>query len=207
MPTLTLKCAHDCIVDPSTDEKIAPHFVADCADLCNYIADAVIKDKRNDSEPQMYIVLAANAEKDLKRTHNNVKKAKKSAAKADNKLKTAVKKSGDSVTKAVLKAIAARDKAKHALINAESAANQAEEKLKDATGRAAESIKIQSAVIQCWIKALAELAKLVSHTTPDCVESCRIILPRGSKISGQHQCTCTYVYIMHACFSGSDIVR
>merc|ERR1712032_226493 len=188
MPTLTLKCAHDSIEDPFTDEMIAPHFVADCFALCNYLADVVAKDKFDDSEPQLYMVRAANAEKHLEKTHNNVKKAEKSVAKAKNKLETAVKRSGESVTKAVVKATEARDKTKNALIKAERAAKQAEEKLKDATERAAESIKIQPAVIQCWIKALAELAKLVSHTTPDCVESCRMILPRGSKISDQHQC-------------------
>merc|ERR1712032_115654 len=34
MPTLTLKCAHDCIIDPFTKETIAPHFVVvDCVAL------------------------------------------------------------------------------------------------------------------------------------------------------------------------------
>ena len=202
MPTLTLMCAHDCILDPFTDEKIAPHFVADCVDLCHSLADALAKHKFGDSELQLYMVLAKNAERELKRTSNSVKKAKKSVAKAENKIKAAVKKPGKSGAKAVAKATEARDKAKNALIKAESAAKQAEEKLKDATERAAESIKIQSAIIQCWIKALAELAKLVSHTTPDCVESCRIVPPGGSKINDQHQCTFRYVYIIHMFCSG-----
>ena len=195
MPTLTLMCAHDCIVDPITDEEIAPHFVADCVDSCHYLADAVAKDKFGESELQLYMVLTENAEKELQRTDNNVKKAKRSVTNAENKIKTTVKKSGKSVTKAVAKATEARDKAKNALIKAESAAKQAEGKLKHATERAAESIKIQSAVIQCWVKALAELAKLVSHTTPDCVESCRIVPPGGSKINDQHQCTFVQIFL------------
>ena len=189
MPTLTLQCAHDCIVDPFTDEKIAPHFVADCVDLCIYLADVVVKDKFGDSEPRSYVVLAVIAKKDLKRIQKGVKKAEK-------KLKALVKKSGKSG-----KANEALTKAKNALIKAESAAKQAEKKVKDAATRADESINIQSAVIQCWIKALGELVKATPHTICDCVRSCRIILPTGSKISGQHQCTCAYVYIIR-----SDIV-
>ena len=204
MPTLTLQCAHDCIVDPLTNEKVAPHFVAECVAVSRYLADVVAKAKFGDSEPRLYVNLAADAKKDVKRTRNNVKKAEKSVAKAENKLKKAVKKSGKSGTKAVTEA---RDKAENALIKAESAAKQAEEKLKHATERAAESIKIQSAVIQCWVKALGKLAKAASHTTPDCVESCRMIPQPDSKTNDRYQRTCAYVYIVHTGFSGSDIVR
>ena len=200
MPTLTLKCAHDCIVDPFTDEKIAPHFIADCIDQCNYLADVVVKDKFGDSEPQLYVVLAAIAKKDMKRTQKSVKNAEKSVAKAENKLKAGVKKSGKSG-----KANEALAKAKNTLIKAKSAAKQAEKKVEDATTRADESIKFQSAVIQCWIKALGELVKAASHTIPDCVGSCRIILPTGSKISDQHRCTCEYGYVIYTGFSCSDI--
>ena len=176
MPTLTLQCAHDCVVDPFTNEKVAPHFVAHCAALCRYLADLVAKDKFGDSEPRLYVNLAADAKKDVKRTHNNVKKAEKSVAKAENKLKKAVKNSGKSVTAAVVKATEARDKAKIALTKAESAAEQAEQKVKDVTVRADESIKIQSAIIQSWVQqAFGALAKSGSHTTPDSVQSCRII--------------------------------
>ena len=191
-------------MDPSTKEKIAPHFVADCVDLCHYLADAVAKDKFGDSEPRLYVNLAVDAKKDVKRTHNNVKKAQKSVTTAENKLKTAVRKSGESVTKAVAKATEARDKAKNALINAESAAKQAGEKLKDVTERAAESIEIQSAVIQCWVK---ELAKAASPNIPDCVQIYRIMPPLDSKPNDQHRRTCTFVYIIRTGYSGSDIVR
>merc|ERR1711934_1196814 len=79
-------------------------------------------------------------------------------------------------------------KANKALSKAESAFNQAEQYVKDATERADESIKIRSLVIKCWSKPLGQLVKAASHPIPGCVESCRIILPRGSKINGQHQC-------------------
>ena len=188
-PTLTLKCAHDCIVDNLTDETIAPHFVADCAKLCSYLADVVAKGKFGDSEAELYVVLAGNAKKNVTKTSKNVTKYKKSLSKAEKKLQNTIKKAGESVTKAVKKATKARDKAKNALIKAETAAKQAEEKLKAATERAAESIKIQSAVIQCWTKALGALAKRESNTTADCVQSCRVILPPGTKSGDQHQCT------------------
>ena len=207
MPTLTLKCAHDCVVDPFTKEKIAPHFVADCVELCNYLADVVVKDKFGDSEPKLYVVLAANAKKDLQRTRIDVKKARNSAARAEKKLKGVSKKGSESGTPAVVEANVALAKANNALSKAESAFKQAEENLQDATERADESIKTRSLVIKCWSKPLGQLVKAASHPIPGCVQSCRIILPRGSKISDQHQCTCTYVYIIHTGFSSSDIVR
>ena len=71
-PTLTLKCAHDCIVDPLTDETIAPHFVGDCAKLCVHFADVVAKGKFGDSEPGLYVVLAENAKKNVTKTSKNV---------------------------------------------------------------------------------------------------------------------------------------
>merc|ERR1712222_99578 len=74
MPTLTLKCAHDRIIEPFTEETIAPHFVADCVDLCNYLADVVVKGKFGDNEPKLYMVLALDAKKELKRTQIIVKK-------------------------------------------------------------------------------------------------------------------------------------
>merc|ERR1712032_718919 len=98
MPTLTLQCAHDCVDDPFTEETIAPHFIADCDDLCNYLADVVAKDKFGDSEPQLYVVLAANAKKDLQRTRIHVKKASKSAARAVKKLKGGSKQTSESGT-------------------------------------------------------------------------------------------------------------
>merc|ERR1712032_1063089 len=94
MPTLTLKCAHDCIIEPVTKETIAPHFVADCVPLCNYLADVVVKDEFGDSEPQLYVVLAASAKKDLKRTRIGVTKARKSAARAVKKLKRVSQQTG-----------------------------------------------------------------------------------------------------------------
>ena len=195
-PTLKLQCAHDCIVDPLTNERIAPHFVAECVDLCGYLADAVAKHKLGDNEPKLYVALAADAKKDVKRTLNNIKKAKKSVAKAEKKLTTAIKKSRQSITEAVVKATDARDKAKSALIKAETAAKLAEDKCKDATELAVESIEIQSAVIQCWIQALGALATSVSHTTADCVQSCRVVLPPGTKSGDPHQCTCfRYGYV------------
>ena len=205
MPTLTLKCAHDCVHDPFTEETIAPHFIADCDDLCNYLADVVVKHKFGDSEPQLYVALAVIARKDLKKTQKGIKKAEKSVAKAEKKLKSIVEKSGKSGTKAVMKATKALEKAKRALIKAKSAAKLCEQKLKDATERADESIRIQSAVIQCWSKALGELVKPAAHTIPDSVESCRIIFPTGSKISDQHQCKCAYVYIIRTGFSVSHV--
>ena len=196
MPTLQLQCAHDCIMDPLTSENIDPHFLADCDDLCVYLADAVAKAKFEDSEPKLYVALAADAKKDVKRTHNNIKKAKKSVAKAEKKLATAIKRSGEPVIEAVVKATDARDKAKSALIKAETAAKLAEDKRKDATERAVESIEIQSAVIQCWVQALGALAKPASHTTPDCLQSGRVILPPGTKSGDEHQCTCCYGYVV-----------
>merc|ERR1712032_374889 len=80
MPTLTLQCAHDCIIEPVTKETIAPHFVAECVELCNYLADVVSKDKFGDSEPKLYVVLAANAKKALKRTQIALKQTSKGAA-------------------------------------------------------------------------------------------------------------------------------
>ena len=194
-PTLTLKCAHDCIVDPLTDETIAPHFVGDCAKLCVHFADVVAKGKFGDSEPGLYVVLAENAKKNVTKTSKNVTKYKKSLSKAEKKLQNTIENSGEAATKAVVQATKARDKVKIALIKAETAAKEAEEKLKAATERAAQSIKIQFIVIQCWTKALAALATPVSHTAPDCVQSCRVILPPGTKSGGQHQCTCCYGYV------------
>ena len=125
-------------------------------------------------------------------------------AKAENKLKKALNNSGKSVTAAVVKATEARDKAKNALTKAESAAEQAEQKVKDVTERADESIKIQSAIIQSWVQqAFGALAKSGSHTTPDSVQSCRIIYPGGTK-SG-NRCTCfSYGYVVLIGVSGSD---
>ena len=189
-PTLKLQCAHDCIVDPLTNENIAPHFLADCVNLCVHLADAVVKSKFEDSEPKLYVALAADAKNNVKRTHNNINKAEGSVAKAEKKLEAVIKTSGELITEAVEKATDARDKAKKALIEAKSAAKQAEEELKAATERAAESIKIQSAVIQCWV-----LGKPALHATPDCVQSGRLILPPGTKSGDQHQCTCCYGYV------------
>ena len=195
-PTLKLQCAHDCIVDPLTNENIAPHFLADCVNLCVHLADAVVKDKLDDSEGKLYVELAADAKKDVKQTLNNINKAEKSVAKAEKKLAIAIKRSGESITEAVPKATDAWNKAKKALIEAKSAAKQAEEELKVATERAAESIEIQSAVIQCWIQALGALAKPASHTTPDCVQSGRVILLHSTKSGDQHQCMCfLYGYV------------
>ena len=207
MPTLTLKCAHDCIVDPFTKETIAPHFVADCDDLCNYLADVVAKDKFGDSEPKLYVVLAAIAKKDVQKTRIHVKKASKSVARAAKKLKRVSQQTGESGTPAVVEAKEALTKANNALSKAESAFKQAEQCVKDATERADESIKIRSLVIKCWSKPLGQLVKAASHPIPGCVQSCRIILPRGSKISDQQQCTCTCAQIIHTGFSGSDIIR
>jgi len=207
MPTLTLKCAHDCVDDPFTEETIAPHFIADCDDLCNYLADVVAKDKFGDSEPQLYVMLAANAKKDLQRTRIGVKKASKSVASAAKKLKRVSQQTGESGAPAVVEAKEALTKVNNALIKAESAVKQAEQKYKDATERADESIKIRSAVIKCWSKPLGQLVKAASHPIPGCVQSCHIILPRGSKISDQHHCTCTCAQIIHTGFPGSDIVR
>ena len=206
MPTLTLKCAHDHIVDPFTKATIAPHFIADCDDLCNYLADVVAKDKFGDSEPQLYVELAANTKKALKMTRIGVKKASKSAARAEKKLKRVSQQTGESGTPAVVEAKEALTKANDALSKAERAFKQAEENLQDATERADESIIIRSAVIKSWSKPLGELVKAASHPIPGCVQSCRMILPRGSKISDQHQCTCTCAQIIHTGFSGSDIV-
>merc|ERR1712032_576152 len=94
MPTLTLQCAHDCIIEPVTKETIAPHFVADCVPLCNYLADVVAKDKFGDSEPKLYVVLAANAKKKLRRTRIDVNNANNSAARAGNKLEGLLSKPG-----------------------------------------------------------------------------------------------------------------
>ena len=206
MPTLTLKCAHDCIVDPFTNEKIAPHFVADCVELCNYLADVVAKDKFGDSEPQPYVLQAANAKKDLQRTRIGVKKASKSAARAEKKLKRVSQPTGESGTSAVVEANEALTEAKNALSKAESTFKQAEQYLKDAIERAHESIKIRSAVIKCWSKPLGQLVKAASYPIPGCVQSCRMIPPPDCKISDQHQCTCTCAQIIHTGFSGSDIV-
>ena len=206
MPTLTLKCAHDSIVDPFADEEIAPHFVANCVDLCHYLADVVAKGKFGNSEAKLYVALAAGAKKDLKRTRIDVNKATKSTADAENKLQSVLKKADKAGTAAVVEAKEALAEAKNALSTAESAFKQAEQYVKDATERADESIKIRSLVIKCWSKPLGQLVKAASHPIPGCVQSCRIILPRGSKISDQHQCTCTCAQIIHTGFSGSDIV-
>ena len=189
-------------MDPFTEEKITPHFVADCVDLCNYLADVVAKDKFGDSEAKLYVVLALDAKKELKRTQIVVKKTSKLVARAENKLKVALRKSG---TKSTVEADETVTKANDALIKAKSAVKQAEKKVEDATTRADESIKFQSAVIQCWIKALGKLSKRASPTIPDSVESCRIILPAGSKINDQHRCTCGYGYVICMGFSYSDI--
>ena len=194
-PALTLKCAHDCIVDNLTNEKIVPHLVADCAELCSYLADLVAKGKFGDSEPELYVDLAKNAKKNVTKTSKNVAKNKKILTKAEKKLQNTIENSGEAATKAVVKATKARDKVKIALIKAETAAKEAEEKLKAATERAAQSIKIQFIVIQCWTRALKALATPVSHTAPDCVQSCRVILPPGTKSGGQHQCTCCHGYV------------
>merc|ERR1712032_934964 len=188
MPTLTLQCVHDCVCDPFTKETIAPHFIADCDDLCNYLADVVAKDKFGDSEPQLYMVLAAIAKKDFQRTRIVVKKASKSAARAEKKLKRVSQQTGESGTPAVVEAKEALTEANNALNTAESAFKQAGQKLKDATERADESIKIRSLVIKCWSTPLGELVKAASHSRPDCVERCHLILPPGSKVKGQHQC-------------------
>ena len=133
-------------------------------------------------------------------TRIGVKKASKSAARAEKKLKRVSQQTGESGTPAVVEAKEALAKANNALSKAESAFKQAEQYVKDATERADESIKIRSAVIKCWSKPLGQLVNASSHSTPDCVESCRIILLRGSNISGQRQCTYTYVYMIHAGF-------
>ena len=119
-------------------------------------------------------------------------------AKAEKKLNVVLKKSGKASTKAVVKVKESLAKAKNALIKADSAAKQAEQKAKDISERANELIKIQSAIIQCWSKAVGQLVKPASRTIPDCVKRCRIILPHGSKINDQ--CACTHVYIIHTFF-------
>ena len=95
--TLSPKCLHDCIEVPGTKEKkketFEAHLFADCAGLCHDLADAVAKKNHADSEPEMYTVLAANAEKELKKTEKTVKKAKNSVDNATKKLAAAVKQS------------------------------------------------------------------------------------------------------------------
>merc|ERR1712032_541831 len=133
-------------------------------------------------------VLAAIAKKDVQRTRIDVNKAKNSAARAEQKLKRVSTKTGESGTPAVVEAKEVLTKANNALSKAESAFKQAQQSIKDATERADESIKIRSLVIKCWSKPLGELVKAASHPIPGCVQSYRIILPRGSKICDQHQC-------------------
>ena len=198
MPTLTLQCAHDCIVDPVTHEKIAPHFVANCVELCNHLADSVTKDKFGESETQPYVMLAVEAKKEMQRRQLAVKKSSKWAARVRKKVKVGLHKSG---TNSVIEAEEAVAKATNAVIKAESGVKQAEKDLEDATKRADVSIHLRSAVIKCWSKPLEELVKAASHATPDCVAHCRLILPPGSDIRGQRQCTCAYyVYIIQTGF-------
>ena len=204
---IALKCSHDCIVDPTTAQKSAPHFVADCVPLLNILTDAVTKSTYNDSQPQLYTVLAAIAKKELKRAQNDVKKRTNKVTKCQKKLKSLANNSGKSGTEAVEKANEALTNAKIAVIEAKSAAKQAEASLTDATERADESIKIQPDVIQCWRNALDNLTTGASYTVPSSVESCRILLPTGSKIGDQHQCTCEYEYVFTLmCFANSDIL-
>ena len=200
---IVLECAHDCTVDPTTAQKSAPHFVADCVPLLNILTDAVTKSTYNDSQPQPYTVLATIAKKTLKRAQNDFKKANKKVAACEKKIKALAKKSGKSGTKAVQKANEALTKSKNAVIIAESASKQAEASLKDATERAGECIKIQPDVIQCWRGALGNLTTEASPALPESVESFHIMSPTGSTISDQHQCTCGYRYAKFTGFSGS----
>ena len=108
----------------------------------DYLADVVVKDKFGDTEPKLYVVLAANAKKDLQRTRVAVRRRR-------------------SAIPAVMEANVALTKANNALSKAESAFRQALQSLKDATERADESIKIRSLVIKCWSTPLGQLVKAV----------------------------------------------
>ena len=80
--TLVLKCAHDCIVDTLTGEKIAPHFIADCTDLCVYLQQRISKptasasstvqpaSKNNKARSAESGKLPANAPRDISKAHS-----------------------------------------------------------------------------------------------------------------------------------------
>ena len=205
VPSVVLQCAHDAIMDPSTQKKMAPHFIVDCTDACKIIADIAAKEMFNDKEKELYQVLATEATKHAKNTASKKSKAEKNVSKAEKQRKKAeqkVKKAGASGGKAAVKAQKAVDtavkkleKASKELDQANKVAAQAKTNADAAAQKAKKAVEMQTDIIQCWRGVLDSRTTAKPHPSGvtaamlEQVESYFLWLPPCPKCEGQCQCT------------------
>jgi len=102
-PGRVVKCAHDVIADPSTNEKLAPHLVIDCVELCKPVADIAAKEGLGDSGLDPYDETAANARETVKATEKQLNTAKKQLTKANKRAKAAAKNAANLMRKQLRK--------------------------------------------------------------------------------------------------------
>ena len=194
---VSFKCAHDTVRDPSTEEKLAPHLIADCTALCNAMADAIVKQRLGDVEQAPYEVTAANAQKSAKRAQARLKKAEQAEAKTKSKADASAKKlksatnakAATKMQKAADKAAKAYIKAQNAHKDAKAAAQQFETDASNAIANYAKVIQAQSDILQSWYGVISTLKSYKSLVMPACVESVLLFLLPCSK--GKDQQTCT----------------
>ena len=198
IPTPELKCTHDSIADPCTGEIFSPHFVADCTNLCKYLADLPVKAKFGDAEPQLYEVLSVNAVKAATRSEKNVLKAIKVVAQATQKAQQAAAKavkSGAKTDKAKVNATAkSLQDAKVKLIQAQAAAKTAAATSTEAAAKAAQARTFAHGIVQSWLAEFGNLPASTSAATapakPECLETFQLYVPPCSQCKGS-QCKCT----------------
>ena len=208
MPSLVLKCAHNGVIDPSTQKKLMPHLIADCTDLCKRIADITAKKKMCDEEVQLYEDLFAKANRKAKTTRKALEKANKKAAGSMKKVnalnkrleKVSSQKVPSHKRKVELARLAKVEQAyakdKEAADKAQNEANQAEEALAKASAKAAQAVQIQGDIVQSWHAVIDSLKAGGSHSTdtidcPNYIESCQLYVTPGSKSKDSNiPCAC-----------------
>ena len=155
--SLVLQCAHDVIgIDPSTNKKMAPHFVINCTDLCKQLGDMAAKMEFGDEgEQQLYEVILSNTKLPPKSKIKNLNQALSKAQKTVKAKEDTVKKAKESGAEGRVietmqnKAAGARrglERAREALQRVQDAMAKA----KDAEKKVAKAVLKQKLIIQCW---------------------------------------------------------
>ena len=199
IPSLLLKCAHDTFEDPLTRDKTAPHFVADCTDLCKHLADAIVKQKFGDKQDKLYEVLASNAGKTAKKFQKKIVNAKKVVSQATKKAKETAANVVTSSAKAKKAAAIAAKKLQQAqakLTQAQVTADTAAAAASEAVAKAGQAMVLARNIIQRWhvefgnATAAASAATASAIVKLDCLEGCRLCVLPCSKCKGS-DCHCT----------------
>ena len=191
---ILLKCAHDTIVDPTTNERLTPHMIADCTGMCKRLADATAKNRLKDKTNELYEVTAAKKKKESDAAKKVVDKAQKKASTLRDKIDALAKTLSDAtlppqavkkLKKSLVKTQGAFAKAEELLERARAEASKLDKATADAAAKATEVLQIQETIVQSWRAAL-EAKNTSGSAPPPCIESCQLYPPPRSTGDDSH---------------------